>query len=535
MRRMQSSRALGFDREQGRRPNSVFWHPFGFSCAALLFLFLIGAAGQTKPSRAGEIRALVPTGHIVRTGVPELTAERNAPVYWQDLINTERGGRVRVGLLDGSVLNVGSESSLRILQHDPGAQQTQIELNYGRVRANAVRIARPGGKFEVRTPVAVAGVVGTGFSLFSAADLSLVYCFVNSVRVRNADENVHGEVILHAGEYTRVAKGMPPTPAAPALAEDLRKEEDETSIPSGPLEWSHAEISWPPAGCGEELTLRVRAWSKQTTDGREVETPVDPELLTGTLQLGSTTAAVEGGRATLPMAPGAQNPSGTFVPGGGHAPIPTKIWPSIPTAEGEGWRSPRAIFVGFAFYVLGPMGAAAQPEFTFGGHPATLLWSGACGAAFLSPTIPGGTYEVELTVGGRPTAQGVMNLVDVTYQLANPPSVKRGQETKFGVELHGLQGLGSLTQGRPVVITSLTNRTAMIIGDLRSNTPGASSNGETIIYRVSGQNIDASGTAKLDGSARGRQVGAFDLGVINNLDDALQLPKTPLRPVSPGK
>jgi hypothetical protein len=506
---------------------------FGFALAALFFL--IGAGGQTKPNRAGDIRALVPTGHIVRTGVPDVMAERNAPVFWQDLINTERGGRVRVGLLDGSVLNVGSESSLRILQHDPGAQQTQIELNYGRVRANAVRIARPGGKFEVRTPVAVAGVVGTGFSVLSASDLSLVYCFVNSVRVRNADEKVPGEVIIHAGEFTRVAKGMPPTPAAPASPEDLSKEEDETSIPSGPLEWSHAEISWPPAGCGDELMLRVRAWSKQTIDKREVETPVDPELVTGTLRLDTTSVAVEGGRATLAVAPGAQNLSGTFIPGGGHAPIPTKIWPAIKTAEGNGWRSPRAIFAGFTFYVLGPMGAAAQPEFTFGGHPATLLWSGACGAAFMPPAIPGGAYDVELSVGGQPKARGVMNLIDVSYQVPNPPVVRHGQETKFGVEWHGLQGLGAATQGRPVIVMTLTNNTPATIGDLRTRTPGASSNGETIVYRIAAQNIDASGKAKLEGSGRGRQQGPGGLGVINILDEALQLPKTPLRPVAPEK
>jgi len=181
------------------------------------------------------------------------------------------------------------------------------------------------------------------------------------------------------------------------------------------------------------------------------------------------------------------------------------------------------------------MGTAAQAEFAFGGHPATLLWSGPCGAAFLAPAIPGGAYEVALSVSGQPTARGVMNLVDVSYRLPTPPSVKRGQETKFGIELHGLQGLGGLTQGRPVVITTLTNRTPTIIGNLQSNTPGASSSEETIVYRVASQNIDSSGIAKLDCSARGRQAGAFDFGVMNNLDEALQLPKTPLRPIAPEK
>ena len=128
-----------------------------------------------------------------------------------------------------------------------------------------------------------------------------------------------------------------------------------------------------------------------------------------------------------------------------------------------------------------------------------------------------------------------MNLVEVSYHLPTPPSVLRGQETKFGIELRGLEGLESLTQGRPVVITTLTNRTPTIIGNLRSGTPGASSSAETILYRVTGQNIDASGTARLEGSGRGRQTGAYDLGVVHNLDENLQLPKTPLSPIPPEK
>ena len=470
---------------------------------------------------------------MVRTGAPEETAQRNAPVYWQDVVRTDRGGRVRIGLLDGSVLNVGSESSLRVVQHDPDAQQTDLELNYGRVRANAVRIARPRGHFQIRTPVTVVGVVGTGFGVFSAADFALVFCYVGVVRARNADDNVLGETILHAGEFTRVERGKAPTPAASASPEQLREEEDATSIPAIPIEWSHAEISWPPAGCGEELTLWVRARSKQTKEGSEVETPVDPELVTGRFLLGNTAVAVEGGRATLAVPSGDKIPTGTFVPHGGQAAIPTKIWPPIKTAEGEGWRSSRAVFAGSAFYVLGPLGVATQPEFTLADHPATLLWSGPCGAAFLAPAIPGGEYSVTLSVGGQPVAHGVMNLVEVSYHLPTPPSVSRGQETKFGIEMRGLAGLDRLTQGRPVVTTILTNQSPTIIGNLQSKTPGASASGETITYRVDNRNVDASGTAKLEGSGRGRQAGTFRLGVVNSLDEGLQLPKTPLRPIPP--
>ena len=100
-------------RPLGRGPSII--------CALLLVLALAVSPhpAQVKPNLAGEIRALVPTGHILRSGAPDKTAQRSDPIYWQDLVRTERGARVRIGLLDGSILNVGSESSLRVVQHDP--------------------------------------------------------------------------------------------------------------------------------------------------------------------------------------------------------------------------------------------------------------------------------------------------------------------------------------------------------------------------------------------------------------------------------
>jgi hypothetical protein len=50
-----------------------------------------------------------------------------------------------------------------VVKHDSGAQQTELELTYGKLRTQAQKIAKPDGKFEVRTPAGVAGVVGTDF------------------------------------------------------------------------------------------------------------------------------------------------------------------------------------------------------------------------------------------------------------------------------------------------------------------------------------------------------------------------------------
>jgi len=502
--------------------------------AALLFvsLFLSSfASAQSSPQPAGEVRALVPTGYIQRGGAPQAETKRRDPVFWQDVVRTERGGRVRIGLLDGSILNVASASQLQITQHDAASQSTAIDLAYGSLRAKAVRLAKPGSQFTVRTPVAHAGVVGTFFFVRVFPDFTEILSLEGSVRVRNRDESVVGEVLVRAGEYTRVARGLPPTPPAPASPEQVRDANQETALPTE-TNLSRVEISWPPPACGVDAHLLLRGWSKQAQEGREVESLVDAELLTGSLRVGTQTVFVEGGRASLLGPFSSAPPEGAFTPAGRAEPVPTKIWAPLEMPIGEGWRAPRAVFVGSAFYVLGPMGLAGTPEFRFAESPATLLWQGPCGAGFLAPRMPGGEYNVSLSLSGSPVAGGVMNLVDASYRIANPPVVTRGQQTGFGVDLQGLGGLDRFTEGRPVITVLLTNQTPGIIADLRSSTRGAIPGGNTITFPVTGRNITSGGTVRLDGSARGVQAGTFSIGVNFKLDEALEKPRTPLTPVN---
>src|SRR5215467_10750412 len=113
------------------------------------------AAGQ----RAGEVSRLIPAVNIARSGKTIPAAAKTA-VNWLDLVNTQANARARIALDDGSVLNVGSDSSIKVVKHDGAAQQTELEVTYGKLRTQAQKIAKPDGKFEVRTP---AGVAGTDF------------------------------------------------------------------------------------------------------------------------------------------------------------------------------------------------------------------------------------------------------------------------------------------------------------------------------------------------------------------------------------
>ncbi len=119
------------------------------------------AMAQTTLKDAGTISARIPVANILH-GKQTTAAEKDAKVQWGDKIKTEIGGRARVRLLDGSILNVGSQALLTIESHDPQSQRTSLQLAFGRMRASVVRITNPAaGGFEVRSSAAVAGVVGT--------------------------------------------------------------------------------------------------------------------------------------------------------------------------------------------------------------------------------------------------------------------------------------------------------------------------------------------------------------------------------------
>jgi hypothetical protein len=161
--------------------------------------------------RAGEVSRVIPQVRIVR-GTQQITGAANYPVDWGDLVNTQRSGRARIALDDGSVMNVGSESSLKITQYNPGAQQTEMDLAYGRLRSKVAKITQPNGKFEVHTPVGVAGVVGTDFALFHDVTTNVTQLIVFEGAVRFC--NLAGVCIVVGGGMMSTIRGNNQAPDA---------------------------------------------------------------------------------------------------------------------------------------------------------------------------------------------------------------------------------------------------------------------------------------------------------------------------------
>jgi len=174
----------------------------------------ISAEPQTGGQRAGEVSRLIPAVSIAR-GSKTINASVKTVVDWQDLLNTKADARARVALDDGSVLNVGSDSSVKVVKHDAGAQQTELELAYGKLRTQAQKITKPDGKFEVRTAAGVAGVVGTDFYTAYENEVMNVIVYEGVVRVCNLEGVC---VLVRAGQFTRVRHGDNSAPAPPEQA-----------------------------------------------------------------------------------------------------------------------------------------------------------------------------------------------------------------------------------------------------------------------------------------------------------------------------
>jgi ferric-dicitrate binding protein FerR (iron transport regulator) len=190
---------------------------------------LDAAGGDASPGQgaaspaAGQLSRLVPQVQIDRAS-QHLVAAVSDRVYWNDDLRSGPTGRAHIALDDGSQLNLGSDSSLRILQHDAQAQQTSLDLVIGRMRGKITKLSRPGAKFEIHTPVGIAGLVGTDFSLLVTDDYVELMVFEGAVRFTTLSgqaANVTAGMLLHISKAGVFEGPSPATPQQVQVAQGL--------------------------------------------------------------------------------------------------------------------------------------------------------------------------------------------------------------------------------------------------------------------------------------------------------------------------
>jgi ferric-dicitrate binding protein FerR (iron transport regulator) len=193
---------------------------------------LDAAAGEASPGQAalnpaaGQLSRIVPQVQIDRAS-QHLVAAVSDRIYWNDNLRSGPTGRAHVTLNDGSQLNLGSDSSLRILQHDAQAQQTALDLLLGRMRGKITKLTRPGAKFEIHTPMGIAGMVGTDFSLLVTDDYAELMVFDGAVRFTALNGQA---VTVTAGNKVRISKAGAFEGPSPATPQEVQTAENLTDI-----------------------------------------------------------------------------------------------------------------------------------------------------------------------------------------------------------------------------------------------------------------------------------------------------------------
>lgn len=136
-----------------------------------------------------------PVGQVIKlSGNATVTREHaSAPLVLGaalepgDVLATDTGSRVRLQLIDGSIINLGSQSEFSIgsvVSSDPvTGRQVSLDLLNGALRAFAAA-ATPKSRFEIRTPNAITAVRGTEWGILTSQGQSDVLVLSGRVGVR---------------------------------------------------------------------------------------------------------------------------------------------------------------------------------------------------------------------------------------------------------------------------------------------------------------------------------------------------------------
>jgi ferric-dicitrate binding protein FerR (iron transport regulator) len=191
--------------------------------------------GQMPAGQAGTVTNAIPEEAVQRLGKGEWAPLKvSDAIDWADVVSTSKGGRVRIALLGGSFLNVGAHSVMKVTRHEPQTQQTQVELNEGRLRAEVVELTEPNAVFQVETQTAkigvVSGVANTVFLVEADPKETRVDCVRGLVTVGNPKPTVTERVRLHPGQFAIVPAGQHPTLPNEVSPGQLQGRIDQTDV-----------------------------------------------------------------------------------------------------------------------------------------------------------------------------------------------------------------------------------------------------------------------------------------------------------------
>jgi ferric-dicitrate binding protein FerR (iron transport regulator) len=190
-------------------------------------------------AEAGRITVVEGKADIVRAGAgPAVAAKVGDAVNEKDVLRTKRQSRLEVKMTDGSQLKLSELTQIEVSKYAPGGDQPDglISATRGQVRAIVTEtFAKRKESFRVKTPTALVGVQGTNFAVLMLANLTQIMVYEGVVSAKNVLAEVAGQVILTAGQMTKVyANQAPETPQDIGAADGGDGFKDPTLLPTTP-------------------------------------------------------------------------------------------------------------------------------------------------------------------------------------------------------------------------------------------------------------------------------------------------------------
>lgn len=152
-----------------------------------------------------------------------------------DIIRTKSRSRAQISFIDGSKVNMAQKSRVEIKEFSYNREKKErksiLRTFRGKLRALIPKFfLGDNSKFEIETPTAVAAVRGTDFfSIIKKLPLeSEVLVVKGKVAVRNLDPAIVGEVLLKAGQSTKVGKGLRPLKPRLFTSKEIKRHMKET-------------------------------------------------------------------------------------------------------------------------------------------------------------------------------------------------------------------------------------------------------------------------------------------------------------------
>lgn len=203
----------------------------------VLSLFIIlGMNFYILPSQAssqvGKFTLVEGKVDVLRGGaMPALTIKKGDPIFVKDVVRTKSQSKAEILFVDGNQIKISQRTRIDISEYVSDGQKSVgiIKLSRGKVEAivpqqvvKRIAVSPKANRFEIQTPVAVAGVRGCKYHVYQSGNTATLYVEEDVIYVYNP--RFPDQVIeVHAGEIVTIYADQPATASKPRKATEEEK------------------------------------------------------------------------------------------------------------------------------------------------------------------------------------------------------------------------------------------------------------------------------------------------------------------------